>query len=67
MFALIQLARWYGLDPSSALQGTNQRFVERFSLVEEKCERPLSDYPVEELEEIWQQAKEMLAKKKGDT
>lgn len=66
MFVLIQLARWYGLDASSALQGTNQRFVERFSLVEEKCDRPLSDYPVEELEEIWQQAKAMLAKKKGD-
>jgi MazG family protein len=67
MFVLIQLARWYGLDASSALQGTNQRFVERFSLVEEKCDRPLSDYPVEELEEIWQQAKAKLAKKKGDT
>ncbi|MFB8798747.1 MAG: hypothetical protein U7126_31985 [Microcoleus sp.] len=63
---LIQLARWYGLDPSSGLQGTNQRFVERFRLVEEKCDRPLSDYPVEELEEIWQQAKAKLAKKKGN-
>jgi XTP/dITP diphosphohydrolase len=66
MFVLIQLARWYGLDPSSALQGTNQRFVERFALVESKCDRPLSDYPVEELEAIWQQAKAMLAKQKGD-
>ncbi|MFB8798748.1 MAG: nucleoside triphosphate pyrophosphohydrolase [Microcoleus sp.] len=66
MFVLIQLARWYGLDASSALQGTNQRFVERFRLVEEKCDRPLSDYPVEELEEIWQQAKAKLAKKKGN-
>lgn len=66
MFVLIQLARWYSLDPSSALQGTNQRFVERFRLVEAKCDRPLSDYPVEELEEIWQQAKATLAKKKGN-
>lgn len=66
MFVLIQLARWYSLDPSSALQGTNQRFVERFSLVEAKCDRPLSDYPVEEIEEIWQQAKATLAKKKGN-
>ncbi|MGB7708291.1 MAG: nucleoside triphosphate pyrophosphohydrolase [Microcoleus sp.] len=66
MFVLIQLARWYGLDASSALQGTNQRFVERFRLVEAKCDRPLSDYPVEELEEIWQQAKATLAKKKGN-
>lgn len=65
MFVLIQLARWYGLDASEALQGTNQRFVQRFALVEAKCDRPLSDYPVEELEAIWQQAKAIVAQK-GD-
>ncbi|WP_377477035.1 MAG: nucleoside triphosphate pyrophosphohydrolase [Microcoleus anatoxicus] len=66
MFVLIQLARWYGLDASAALQGTNQRFVDRFALVEAKCDRPLSDYPVAELEAIWQQAKKMVAKQKSD-
>jgi len=40
MFALMQLGGWYGLDQSSALQGKNQRFVERFRLVKEKCEWP---------------------------
>lgn len=65
MFVLIQLARWYALDASEALQGTNQRFVQRFALVEAKCDRPLSDYPVEELEAIWQQAKALVAQK-GD-
>jgi len=40
MFVLMQLGGWYGLDASSALQGTNQRFVERFRLVKEKCEWP---------------------------
>ncbi len=66
MFVLIQLARWYGLDASSALQGTNQRFVQRFALVEAKCDRPLSDCSPEELDELWNQAKAMLAKQKGD-
>lgn len=61
MFVLIQLARWYDLDASEALQGTNQRFVQRFALVEAKCDRPLSDYPVAELEAIWQQAKAVVA------
>ena len=65
MFVLIQLARWYGLDASSALQGTNQRFVQRFALVEAKCDRPLSDYPPEELDALWQKAKALLAKQKG--
>ncbi len=66
MFVLIQLARWYDLDASEALQGTNQRFVQRFALVEAKCDRPLSDYSPEELDELWNQAKAMLAKQKGD-
>jgi XTP/dITP diphosphohydrolase len=66
MFVLIQLARWYDLDPSAALQGTNQRFVQRFALVEAKCDRPLSDYPVAELEAIWQQAKAIVAQQKSD-
>ncbi|TAG88962.1 MAG: nucleoside triphosphate pyrophosphohydrolase [Oscillatoriales cyanobacterium] len=73
MFVLIQLSRWYGLDASEALQGTNQRFVERFALVEGKCvkrsypegNRPLSDCSPEELDELWNQAKAMLAQK-GD-
>jgi len=65
MFVLIQLARWYNLDPSAALQGTNDRFVQRFAKVEAACDRPLSDYPPEELEALWQQAKALLAKQKG--
>jgi XTP/dITP diphosphohydrolase len=39
--------------------------VERFALVEGKCDRPLSDYAPEELDELWNQAKAMLAQK-GD-
>ncbi|MEG4249637.1 nucleoside triphosphate pyrophosphohydrolase [Microcoleus sp. Pol10D4] len=66
MFVLIQLARWYDLDPSAALQGTNDRFVQRFAKVEAACDRPLSDYPAEELESLWQQAKALIAKQKGD-
>jgi XTP/dITP diphosphohydrolase len=66
MFVLIQLARWYGLDPSAALQGTNDRFVQRFAKVEAACDRPLSDYAPEELESLWQQAKALIAKQKGD-
>ncbi|MEG5050319.1 MULTISPECIES: nucleoside triphosphate pyrophosphohydrolase [unclassified Microcoleus] len=66
MFVLIQLARWYDLDPSAALQGTNDRFVQRFAMVEAACDRPLSDYAPEELESLWQQAKALIAQQKGD-
>jgi XTP/dITP diphosphohydrolase len=65
LFVLINVARWQGLDPSAALQGTNDRFVDRFSQVEawiQKThpERPLSDFSLEELEVLWQRAKALL-------
>ena len=65
LFAVIQLARWYNLDPSSALQGTNQRFVHRLQKMEAVLDRPLSDYSLDELESLWQQAKAQIAREQG--
>ncbi len=64
LFVVINLARWYDLDPSEGLAETNHRFVQRFSKLEAACDRPLSEYSVEELEAIWQQIKVLLAKQK---
>jgi len=61
LFVLINLARWYKIDPSVALQGTNQRFIQRLSQVETIAGRPLTDYTLEELETMWQQAKAKIA------
>ncbi|MBD2412835.1 nucleoside triphosphate pyrophosphohydrolase [Nostoc calcicola FACHB-389] len=61
LFAVIQLARWHNLDPSAGLQGTNQRFVQRLEKMEAAVNRPLSDYSLDELEKLWQQAKIRLA------
>ena len=63
-FVLINLARWYKLDPSDALQGTNQRFIQRLAKMEAFADRPLSDYTLNELETLWQQAKAQLARSK---
>ncbi|AFY52665.1 MazG family protein [Rivularia sp. PCC 7116] len=60
LFTLLQLARWNNLDPSEALQGTNKRFIQRFQKMENFAERPLSEYSLVELEELWQQAKKEL-------
>lgn len=65
LFAVIQLARWHDLDPSAALQGTNQRFVQRLEKMEAVVERPLSDYSLDELESLWQQAKAQIAKEQS--
>ncbi|KEI67463.1 MazG [Planktothrix agardhii NIVA-CYA 126/8] len=48
LFVLINLARWYNLDPHIGLQETNHRFIKRLSKVEEYCDRPLSEYSLEE-------------------
>jgi XTP/dITP diphosphohydrolase len=61
LFSLIQLARWNNLDPSEALQGTNQRFIQRLQKIEVFANRPLSDYTLDELEALWQQAKVQLS------
>ena len=60
LFTIVNLARWYDLDPSIALQETNLRFIQRFSLVEPVAEKPLHDYTLEELTVFWQQAKAKL-------
>lgn len=64
-FSLIQIARWRGLDPTTALQGTNRRFVQRFEKVEAQAEKPLSEYAPAELETFWQQAKQQLRRAQG--
>ncbi|MEW5856834.1 MAG: nucleoside triphosphate pyrophosphohydrolase [Cyanobacteriota bacterium] len=61
LFTVINLARWYDLDPSEALQGTNQRFIQRLKKMEAFADRPLSDYTLDELETLWQRAKAQLA------
>jgi XTP/dITP diphosphohydrolase len=46
------------------LQGTNQRFIQRLQKMEAFANRPLSDYTLDELEALWQQAKAKLAQER---
>lgn len=64
LFSIIQLARWQNLDPTAALRGTNQRFIQRLAKMEAFVDRPLGDYTINELEALWQQAKTHLANNK---
>ena len=60
LFTVINLARWYKLDPERGLQGTLNRFSQRLEQIEAVIDRPLTDYSVAELEVLWQQAKRRL-------
>ncbi len=61
LFTVINLARWYKLDPERGLSGTNQRFIDRLHQMEQYTDRPLAEYSITELEALWQQAKQRLA------
>lgn len=61
IFTLVNLARWYDLDPAQALQGTNRRLVQRLTLMEQFAGRSLSDYSPAELEQLWAAAKKKLS------
>lgn len=60
IFTIVNLARWYGLDPSAGLQGTNQRLVQRITLMEKFAAQSLHDYSPQELDELWKRAKSQL-------
>lgn len=61
-FVLVNLARWKKIDAESALRETNLKFKSRFAYVEQgasKQKRSLSDLKLDEMEELWQEAKKL--------
>ena len=57
LFTLVNVARWIGIDPEEGLAGTNQRFLDRFSRVEAALSGNLQGRNIDELEQLWKQAK----------
>jgi XTP/dITP diphosphohydrolase len=60
IFTLVNIARWCEIDPAAALHQTNLKLIERIRLIESKAEKPLSEYALEDLEQLWQAAKQQL-------
>jgi uncharacterized protein YabN with tetrapyrrole methylase and pyrophosphatase domain len=61
LFAVVNYARWMGVDAESALRSANQRFRRRFKEVEMRAQqagRRLTELALAELESLWQAAKE---------
>jgi MazG family protein len=60
-FVLVNIARYLSLDSESALRKTNRKFRRRFQWMEEQLRvsgRTPRQVPMEELESLWQQAKQ---------
>lgn len=59
-FSIVNAARLYGVDPESALEKTNRKFIRRFNYVEAKAkeaERNLSQMTLAEMDHFWNEAK----------
>lgn len=62
MFAVINAARLYGVNPENALEKTNRKFISRFGYLEAKAKelgKSLKEMSLAEMDEIWNEAKEM--------
>lgn len=59
-FSLVNAARLYEVDPENALEKTNQKFMKRFSYLEQqtiKKGRSLKTMSLDEMNAIWEEAK----------
>ena len=62
LFAAAKAGRFLQIDAERALQKGCDKFIGRFRLVEKLTgDKPLSERPVEELEQLWRQAKEQVS------
>ena len=59
-FSLVNTARLYDIDPETALERTNRKFISRFKYVEEQAKlqgKKLKDMSLSEMDILWTQAK----------
>ncbi|MDD6894719.1 MAG: nucleoside triphosphate pyrophosphohydrolase [Prevotellaceae bacterium] len=60
IFSVINAGRLYHLNPDTALEMTNQKFIRRFNYIEEhsiKNGKPLKDMTLGEMDALWNEAK----------
>ncbi len=60
LFSLVNAARLYHINPDTALERTNRKFISRFGYVEQKVKeqgRELKDMTLGEMDELWDEAK----------
>jgi XTP/dITP diphosphohydrolase len=69
MFALVNYARFIGVNPEDALERTNMKFIRRFQYLEEHAKaegRALYDMSLKEMDVYWEEAK-LKERKSGES
>lgn len=62
LFSMINYARFLKVDPESALERTNKKFIKRFQYLEQKSkdlDKPLSEMSLAEMDIYWEEAKKI--------
>ncbi|MEJ2505889.1 MAG: MazG nucleotide pyrophosphohydrolase domain-containing protein [Ignavibacteriaceae bacterium] len=60
LFAMVNYARFLGVNPENALRRTNTKFIKRFGYVEDKVTatgKKLSESNLEEMDKYWEESK----------
>lgn len=60
LFALVNIGRFYKIDPEEAIRQTNRKFFKRFNFIEETVKKQgldIRSLSLEQLDEIWEEAK----------
>jgi XTP/dITP diphosphohydrolase len=60
IFSVVNAARLHGVDPESALERTNRKFIKRFKYLESQVNKEgfkLKDMSLDEMNAIWEEAK----------
>ena len=62
LFSVINAARLYKLNPDNALEHTNQKFISRFTYVEQQAKKlgkELKNMTLDEMDKLWNEAKKI--------
>ena len=57
LFALVNYARFIGVDPETALERVNRKFKSRFEYIENQATKPLQEMTLTEMDVLWNEAK----------
>ena len=66
LFAVVNAARLYGVNPENALEKTNRKFIARFNYIEKRAAEKglkLKDMTLGQMDELWKEAKRELSAK----
>lgn len=66
LFSLVNYARFLNINPEDALRKTNEKFIRRFQIIEQRLKeqgKNIAETSLEEMDRIWEDSKQVKRKK----